>query len=72
MRGATAEIDPADEQIPLPNVSGKILAKVVEYCKYHVDAEKKDEQGGWRVGGQRAAQVEQLRVLGSVAGAGPS
>lgn len=39
------EIDAADEQIPLPNVSGKILAKVVEYCKYHVEAEQKDEHG---------------------------
>lgn len=27
--------------IPLPNVNGKILAKVIEYCKYHVDAAKK-------------------------------
>ena len=24
-----------DSAIPLPNVTGKILAKVVEYCKYH-------------------------------------
>lgn len=47
-RRPPAEIDAADEQIPLPNVSGKILAKVVEYCKYHVDAEKKDEQGEGR------------------------
>lgn len=31
----------ADELIPLPNVSGKILARVIEYCKYHVDANKK-------------------------------
>ncbi len=30
-----------DAPIPLPNVSSKILAKVIEYCKYHVDAEKK-------------------------------
>jgi hypothetical protein len=30
-----------DEVIPLPNVNGKILAKVIEYCKYHVDAAKK-------------------------------
>merc|ERR1712060_644680 len=29
-----------DAPIPLPNVSSKILAKVIEYCKYHVDAEK--------------------------------
>ncbi|GAB4814027.1 hypothetical protein N2152v2_001073 [Parachlorella kessleri] len=45
LQNTMEEIDAADEQIPLPNVSGKILAKVVEYCKYHVDAEKKDEQG---------------------------
>lgn len=30
-----------EEIIPLPNVSGRILAKVIEYCKYHVDANKK-------------------------------
>ncbi|KAL3144157.1 SKP1-like protein 1A [Trebouxia sp. C0010 RCD-2024] len=30
-----------DAPIPLPNVSSKILAKVIEYCKYHVDAEQK-------------------------------
>ncbi|KAK9862061.1 hypothetical protein WJX84_000199 [Apatococcus fuscideae] len=29
--------------IPLPNVSGSILSKVVEYCKFHVDAAKKVE-----------------------------
>ena len=27
--------------IPLPNVSGFILGKVIEYCKYHVEAVKK-------------------------------
>ncbi|WOL05285.1 SKP1-like protein 1B isoform X2 [Canna indica] len=32
------EDDCADSGIPLPNVSSKILAKVVEYCKKHVDA----------------------------------
>nr|ABK23709.1 unknown [Picea sitchensis] len=26
--------------IPLPNVSSKILSKVIEYCKYHVEAQK--------------------------------
>ncbi|GIL54041.1 hypothetical protein Vafri_9593 [Volvox africanus] len=30
-----------DDDIPLPNVSGRILAKVIEYSKYHVEAEKK-------------------------------
>mmetsp|Transcript_30083 Transcript_30083/g.66645 ORF Transcript_30083/g.66645 Transcript_30083/m.66645 type:complete len:157 (+) Transcript_30083:173-643(+) len=31
----------SEDAIPLPNVSGKILARVIEYCKYHVDANKK-------------------------------
>jgi S-phase kinase-associated protein 1 len=29
-----------DHPIPLPNVSSKTLAKVIEYCKYHVDNQK--------------------------------
>lgn len=32
------EDDCAHGGIPLPNVTGKILAKVVEYCKKHVEA----------------------------------
>ncbi|KAK7269991.1 hypothetical protein RIF29_22832 [Crotalaria pallida] len=28
----------ADNGIPIPNVSGKILAKVIEYCEKHVEA----------------------------------
>jgi S-phase kinase-associated protein 1 len=27
----------SENPIPLPNVSGKILEKVVEYCKYHAE-----------------------------------
>jgi len=40
----------SDAPIPLPNVTGKILAKVFEYCKYHLEhpvpasEEKKDEK----------------------------
>lgn len=39
-----------ESHIPLPNVTGKILAKVIEYCKYHlehptpVSEDKKDEK----------------------------
>lgn len=32
------EDDCASTAIPLPNVTGKILSKVLEYCKKHVDA----------------------------------
>ena len=28
----------ADSVVPLPNVTGPILAKVIQYCKKHVDA----------------------------------
>lgn len=34
-----------DAPIPLPNVTAKILAKVIEYCKYHVEAENKEGGG---------------------------
>ncbi|EEF24877.1 SKP1-like protein 1B [Ricinus communis] len=35
--------DCADSVIPIPNVTGKILSKVIEYCKKHVaDAAFKD------------------------------
>jgi hypothetical protein len=42
--------DASDAPIPLPNVNGKILEKVIEYCKYHYEhptpqsEEKKDEK----------------------------
>ncbi|XAR72690.1 hypothetical protein NMG60_11019417 [Bertholletia excelsa] len=34
----------ADTVIPLPNVTSKILAKVIEYCKKHVDVPKSDDK----------------------------
>jgi len=40
----------SENAIPLPNVTGKILQKVIEYCKYHIEHptpvsdEKKDEK----------------------------
>ncbi|XP_050241704.1 SKP1-like protein 1B [Quercus robur] len=38
------EDDCADNGIPLPNVTSKILAKVIEYCKKHVEATCADER----------------------------
>ena len=32
------------EAIPLPNVTGKILSKVIEYCKKHVETRKSDDR----------------------------
>ncbi|RZB70275.1 SKP1-like protein 1A isoform A [Glycine soja] len=34
----------ADSGIPLPNVTSKILAKVIDYCKKHVEANCADEK----------------------------
>ncbi|XP_057491941.1 SKP1-like protein 1A [Actinidia eriantha] len=38
------EDDCADGVIPLPNVTSKILAKVIEYCKKHVDSPKTEDR----------------------------
>ncbi|CAL9027265.1 unnamed protein product [Prunus brigantina] len=38
------EDDCADECIPVPNVKGNILAKVIVYCKKHADAAKPDSK----------------------------
>ncbi|KAE8724717.1 SKP1-like protein 1B [Hibiscus syriacus] len=36
------EDDCADNAIPLPNVTSKILSKVIEYCRKHVEAATKE------------------------------
>ncbi|KAL3720578.1 hypothetical protein ACJRO7_005401 [Eucalyptus globulus] len=38
------EDDCADSGIPLPNVTSRILAKVIEYCKKHVESAKPDDR----------------------------
>ncbi|KAF8406619.1 hypothetical protein HHK36_008709 [Tetracentron sinense] len=35
----------ADNGIPLPNVTSKILSKVIEYCKKHVETPKIEDRG---------------------------
>ncbi|KAF5455740.1 hypothetical protein F2P56_025286 [Juglans regia] len=38
------EDDCADNGIPLPNVTSKILSKVIEYCKKHVEVPKAEDR----------------------------
>ncbi|KAL7184896.1 hypothetical protein ACSBR2_026943 [Camellia fascicularis] len=38
------EDDCADNEIPLPNVTSKILSKVIEYCKKHVKTPKSEDR----------------------------
>ena len=38
------EDDCADTVIPVPNVTGSILAMVIEYCKKHVETDAKDSK----------------------------
>jgi S-phase kinase-associated protein 1 len=38
------EDDCADNAIPVQNVTGKMLAKVIEYCKKHVEVASADEK----------------------------
>lgn len=35
----------AKDAVPLPNVNGKVLARVIEYCKFHIEANKKGPDG---------------------------
>ncbi|XP_044970851.1 SKP1-like protein 1 isoform X4 [Hordeum vulgare subsp. vulgare] len=39
----------ADNAIPFPNVNSKILSKVIEYCKQHVQARPKPDMKSWDV-----------------------
>ncbi|CAN1229782.1 SKP1-like protein 4 [Linum perenne] len=40
---ADGTIPCADGTIPVANVTGKVMAKVIEYCKKHVDEEEKQK-----------------------------
>jgi S-phase kinase-associated protein 1 len=52
-----------DVPITLPNVSGKILAKVIEYCKYHVENQKtSDDQSATPANDMKAWDAEFVKV----------
>ncbi|KAJ3289930.1 suppressor of kinetochore protein mutant [Borealophlyctis nickersoniae] len=37
LKNMLEDVGESDQPIPLPNVTGKILSKVIEYCKHHKD-----------------------------------
>lgn len=58
----------ADHHIQLPFVSGKILAKVVEYCKYHADVEKgstptEEEREAWEAEFVRVDEATLMELI---------
>ncbi|XP_010428644.1 PREDICTED: SKP1-like protein 1A [Camelina sativa] len=58
------EDDCVDNGVPLPNVTSKILAKVIEYCKKHVEvtASKTDAADGAAAGAASSAADEELKT----------
>lgn len=40
LRYLLEEMNPDDCPIPLPNITGKTLRKIMEFCKYHCDNPK--------------------------------
>ncbi|CAI9113651.1 OLC1v1014290C1 [Oldenlandia corymbosa var. corymbosa] len=58
------EDDCADNGIPLPNVTSKTLAKVIEYCKRHVsDAEKAGGEDGAAAAATNKKADEDLKAF---------
>ncbi|KAM3261485.1 hypothetical protein ACQJBY_052260 [Aegilops geniculata] len=55
------EDDCADNGIPLPNVDSKILSKVIEYCKKHVQASPKPADASSSTSTADAAPAEDLK-----------
>ncbi|KAJ9172635.1 hypothetical protein P3X46_015849 [Hevea brasiliensis] len=56
------EDDCADNGIPLPNVTSKILAKVIEYCKKHVETPKSDDRSSSADDGLKDWDAEFVKV----------
>ena len=53
------EDDCADNGIPLPNVTSKILSKVIEYCKKHVESQKAAGEDKKAAGEDKTKTVEE-------------
>ncbi|XP_011003066.1 PREDICTED: SKP1-like protein 1B [Populus euphratica] len=56
------EDDCADNGIPLPNVTSKVLAKVIEYCKKHVESPKSDDRPSSAADDLKAWDAEFVKV----------
>ncbi|KAI4305640.1 hypothetical protein L6164_028996 [Bauhinia variegata] len=52
-----------EENIPLPNVSGPILAKVIEYMKKHIEGKKEEDEGRLRAWDTEFVKVDQQTLF---------
>ncbi|KAL5577469.1 hypothetical protein UlMin_019168 [Ulmus minor] len=57
------EDDCADNAIPLPNVTSKMLSKVIEYCKKHVETPKPDDNDELKAWDADFVKVDQATLF---------
>ncbi|KAI4305639.1 hypothetical protein L6164_028995 [Bauhinia variegata] len=54
---------PSEGNIPVPNVSGSILAKVIEYLKQHSEDNKEEDEGRLRAWDTEFVKVDQKTLI---------